>query len=41
MMATQEHTWLVIAIVGAVAIDEVFGFLLKILPIIADWMDQR
>lgn len=41
MTATQDHLWLVYAIVGAVAIGEVLGFLLRLLTIIVDWMDQR
>lgn len=40
-MAAQEHPWLVLAIVGAVAIGEALGFLLRLLTIIVDWMDQR
>ena len=41
MMATQEHPWLVLAIVGSVVIGEVLGFLLRLLTIIDNWMDQR
>ena len=41
MIATQEHPWLVLAIVGLVITGEVLGFLLRFLTIIVDWMDQR
>ena len=41
MIATQEHLWLVIAIVGSVAIGEALGFLLRLFTIIVDWMDRR
>ena len=41
MMATQDHPWLVLAIVGLEAIGEALGFLLRLFTIIVDWMDQR
>lgn len=44
MTATQDHLWLVYAIVGLVVIGEALGFLvrlLRLLTIVVDWMDQR
>lgn len=37
MMATQDHLWLVCAIVGAVAIGEALDFLAAFVG----WMDRR